>query len=258
MKAIILAGGSPSAVSEQDERIPKPMAEIGGHPIIWHIMKHLSHYGIDEFIICAGYRSEVIKEYFSKFYIYNSDITVDLGNDSVEIINKQTENWKVTVLDTGIKSSVTSRIKKAIPYIGNEDFIVTYGDCVSDMNLSEMIAYHHEMKKTVTISVAHPIGRSVNIPIDEYGNYAIIEDTRDNTKSWIDACVFIFSPNISGYLDVDSDFIHEDIIPRLARDNQVATFRHDGFWSSMETFRDRSRLDNLWKKNRAPWKVWNE
>lgn len=256
MKAVILAGGSASTISDE-EKIPKPMAEVGGYPILWHIMKSISSYGITEFVICSGYKSEIIKRYFAEYYMYQSDILVDLEKNEIEVLKKKKENWKVTVLDTGLNASVTERIKRAMPYVGEERFFLSYGDCVSDIDINVMLQEHQKSKKQCTISVAHPIGRNRNIPINEAGLYDVKNDKTDN-DAWVDAGLFIFEPSIIDYLDVNSNFLFETVIPRMAANGEINTYKHEGFWSSMETKRDQSRLESKWLENAAPWKVWKD
>lgn len=255
MKVVILAGGLPSTLIEEDERVPKPMAEIGGRPILWHIMKQYSYYGYNDFIICTGYKGELIKDYFMNYYIYQSDITVDLQTNDIMIHRKQTENWKVSVIDTGIQSSITERIIKLQDYLAGESFIVSYGDCVSDIDVQKMVRMHQKEGKTATIAVTRPTGRNEILPIDDEGKWKeFAEQQRSN--SWVNACNMIFDYNIYKYIEKEHDLLDSYMIKKLADDNEIQAYRHEGFWSPMETARDKKMLETYWNENRAPWKVW--
>lgn len=256
MKAIILAGGSQSTVSDEIEGIPKPMAEIGEKPILWHIMKMLSEYGINDFIICGGYKVNVIKDYFRDFYIYQSDITVDLLNNSVTCHKNKTENWRVTVVDTGLDSGPGERLLQIKDYVKDEEFLVIHGDCVSNINIKGLIKYHKEHNKLMTLAVAKPTGRNEVLPIDEKGLYLNQEQTiLPENQAWVDACCRIFNSNIFTYLQTNSD-IGQILFRKLADNEQMICYFHDEFWCPMETKRDKVYLERLWRNNEAPWKVW--
>ncbi len=256
MKIVILAGGLQSTVSDAKEGIPKPMAEIGEKPILWHIMKMYSTYGFKDFIICGGYKVNMIKEYFTDYYIYQSDITVDLKNNKVTIHKKRTEDWNVTVVDTGVFTVPGERILKAQSYIGDEDFLVTYGDCLSDINLSELVSYHKKNKKMATIAVAKPAGRNKMLPIDREGNYLDYQDIiKVENSGWVNACCEIFTNKIFKELESISD-LEVQLFNALAKKHEIVSYRHDGFWSSMETKRDKVYLERLWQNAEAPWKIW--
>ena len=257
MKAVILAGGLPSTVIEEDEKIPKPMAEIGTQPILWHIMKQYAHFGIKDFVICGGYKVEMIKDYFRNFYIYHSDITIDLGTNEVTIHKQITEDWKVTVVDTGLHSTITERLMKIKEYIEGEDyFAVAYGDCVSNIDLSKMVEQHCSGNHIMTLAVAKPVGRNRILPIV---NGMFDDDRRGEMiaeNAWVNACSMLFYKEVFRYLE-ESESI-DSLIECLREKKLVTPFFHNGFWSPMETVRDRDVLDNLWKMNKAPWKVWEE
>ncbi len=259
MKAVILAGGLPSIVEDRYDPIPKPMAELGGKPILWHIMKNYSSQGVEEFIICAGYRGDTIKNYFMNYYLYQSDITVDLCSNEVEIHKKKTENWKVTVVDTGKESSIAQRLRMAGKFVGEEDFLVTYGDCVSDIDLHKLVMRHQSEGKAVTMTVAAPTGRSRVLPITEEGE---LSENVPRSHQFVrtDACTMVFSKNMFPYLEEfwQDDVMSERLLKRLAHEHEISLYFHEGFWSPMETFRDKKYLEHLYETNRAPWKNWEE
>ncbi len=256
MKVVILAGGLPSTVIEEDEKLPKPMVEIGGRPILWHIMKQYAHYGFRDFIICAGYKSNMIKDYFMNFYIFQSDITVNLQTNDVTIHRKQTENWNVSVIDTGLHSTTGERIKKVREYIKNETFIAAYGDCVSDINIKEMLQFHLENKKTATLAVTKPTGRNEILPINENGEFISETPSPMQHNSWVSTCNMILEPDIYEYLGQDNELLDKNMMYTLIKNQNVQAYKHEGFWSPMETVRDKKALEIYWKNNQAPWKVW--
>lgn len=259
MKAVILAGGLPSIVEDRYHPIPKPMAEIGGKPILWHIMKNYSCQGMDEFIICTGYKGDYIKNYFMNYYLYQSDVTIDLGSNSIEVHKKKTENWKVTIIDTGIASSIAQRLILAREFVENEDFLVTYGDCVSDIDICKLMGQHQAMNKAVTMAVASPIGRSRVLPITENGE---LSENAPLGHEFVrtDACTMVFSKEIFPYLEEfrQDDVMSERLMKRLTHDNRISVYFHDGFWSPMETSRDKNYLEHLYTTGEAPWKNWME
>lgn len=259
MKVIILAGGLPSTLIEEDEKMPKPMAEIGGRPILWHIMKQYSHYGYKDFVICTGYKGEVIKEYFMNFYIYQSDITVDLQTNEVEIHRKQTEDWKVSVVDTGRNSSIMERMYKAREYAGEEAVLVSYGDCLSDINIEKMVRLHKASGRIATFAAAHPVGRNKILPLDQEGNYRNAGDINRQDDAWVNACSMILEPKAFHYLGQNVPYSAADTLMEcMAREEMVQTYRHEGFWSPVETIRDKVWLEHLWETGEAPWKVWED
>ena len=257
MKAVILAGGLPSTITEEKEGIPKPMVEIGEKPIIWHIMKNLSHYGVNEFVICAGYKSEMIKNYFNDYYIYHSDITVDLKNNIIKIHKNVTEDWYVTIADTGLNSSTNERIRRVKPHIGNESFILVYGDCLSNIDISKMQETHKKNEVIATMAVARPTGRSQTINIDKNGRLGTDYLQQKVTSAWANTGTYFFSKEIFNYLE-ENDSIERQPIQNLAKKQQVITYKHDGFWRPVETKRDKEDILQLWNEGLAPWKVWQE
>lgn len=258
MKVIILAGGLPSTLIEEDEKMPKPMAEIGGRPLLWHIMKQYAHYGFNDFVICTGYKGEVIKDYFMNFYIYQSDITVDLQTNEVKVHRKQTEDWNVSIVDTGKDSSIMQRLCMIREYIGQETALVTYGDCLSDLNVGQMVAEHRKAGKAATFAVAYPTGRNEILPIGADGTYAgTAKATRKD--AWVDACSMVLEPAAFRYLEENRKLpFASTIIDCVAQKETVQMYFHEGFWSPVETVRDKTWLESLWAAGKAPWKVWEE
>lgn len=256
MKVVILAGGLPSTLIEEDEKMPKPMAEIGGRPLLWHIMKQYSSFGYNDFIICTGYKGETIKDYFMNFYIYQSDITVDLQTNEVEIHRKQTEDWKVSVIDTGLNSSVMQRLYMVKDYIGNETVLAAYGDCLSDINVRNMVKQHMSSGFIATFALAHPAGRNEILALNEDGTYEGIKVAGSNEDAWVNACSMVLEPGAFKYFAPQKDDDAPTVLERLAKMETVETYRHKGFWSPVETIRDKTWMETLWAENRAPWRVW--
>lgn len=253
MQAVILAGGNRSTISNEQEGIPKPMVEIGGKPLLWHIMKSFSTYGINEFIICGGYKVDMIKEYFMDYYIYQSDITVDLQTNTIQIHKNRTEDWKVTVVDTGLYASTGQRVARIEEYIREEQFLVTYGDCLSDIDLQMMMDCHRKYSRMVTMAVAHPTGRNEVLQLDENGAVSGHEDG-DNDHAWTDACLYIMNRKVFGVLN--GNYGLEKILrSTLAPKGELVTYKHNGFWAPVETYRDRVNMDNLWNAGIAPWYI---
>lgn len=256
MKVIILAGGLQSTIENTIEGIPKPMAEIGSKPLLWHIMKNFSAHGFRDFIVCGGYKVSLIKEYFKDFYIYQSDITVDLQKNKIELHTNITENWNVTVVDTGLYTSPGERILQVQRYIGNEDFIVTYGDCLSDIDYNNLILQHKRSNKIATISVAKPTGRNEVLPIDEEN--LLMNDglaQLPENQAWVNACCEVLKCDVFTYLERHPD-LGTSFYSALAEEKNIVTYKHMGFWSPVETKRDQARLEMLWNEKKAPWKIW--
>ena len=259
MKVIILAGGLPSTLIEEDEKLPKPMAEIGGRPLLWHIMKQYAHYGHTDFVICTGYKGEIIKDYFMNFYIYQSDITVDLQTNEVEIHRKQTEDWKVSVIDTGRDSSVVERVCMARNYVGDEPVLIVYGDCLSNIDVEKLVQYHSQSNALATFAVAHPTGRNEILSINSDGYYNSAGEMDMVKDAWVNACSMILEPEAFAYLkDKEQVLMASSLLDCLAKSGSVSTYRHAGFWSPVETIRDKVWLEGLWSKGLAPWKVWED
>lgn len=257
MKAVILAGGMGSRISEESEIRPKPMIEIGDKPILWHIMKLYSFYGIREFIICCGYKGHMIKEYFTHYDRYQSDTTLDLYNKSSMMQRTGVEPWKVTLADTGLHTLTAGRILAIRKYIGNEQFLLTYGDGVSDVNIKQLIDFHNQTGKLVTITTTQPTGRFGAIQINRETN--IIENFKEKARkdqAWVNAGFMVMNAGVFDYLGDGSEMLEASPFENLAKHKQMAAYRHDGFWSPMDTMRDKAYLEDLWQQGNAPWKVW--
>lgn len=257
MKVVILAGGMPSTIADEDEKIPKPMAEIGDKPILWHIMKQYSYYGFNDFIICAGYKSQIIKEYFMDYYIYQSDITVDLQKNEVKILRKQTEDWKVSIIDTGVHTSIAERISKIRDYI-EDSFILVYGDCVSNININTLVQCHKKKNKMATVAVARPTGRNEILNINANNEISYNEKMYNSNKAWVNACNIVLEPAALKYMEKKAKFIESGLFMKLAEIDQLTSYPHEGFWSPVETNRDKYLLNQMWNEGKAPWKVWEE
>ena len=257
MKVVILAGGLGTRLSEETRLVPKPMVEIGGKPILWHIMKIYSFYGFNDFIILTGYKSHVIKDYFVNYYQQYSDITVDMVNNSIEIHRTQTEPWKVTMLYTGQETMTGGRIKKAQPYIGNERFLLTYGDGVSDVNIQDTIEKHIQTGKTVSMTAVQPSGRFGALDISQDGAIREFKEKPQGDGDWINAGFFVCEPEVFDYIPDGDDIIFERIpLENLAKANQLQSYKHNGFWRPMDTLRDKNDLTDMWLSDSAPWAIW--
>lgn len=253
MQAVILAGGQKSTISGEQEGIPKPMVEIGGKPMLWHIMKCFSAYGINKFIVCGGYKIETIKEYFMDFYVYESDITVDLLTNTVQIHKERTEDWKVTVVDTGINTNTGGRVKQVEEYIQGDNFIVSYGDCLSNIDLEKMIKKHAESGRTATVAMARPIGRKELFSISDEDNLKrTMADNALGANAWVNANCYILNRGIFSYLQENYD-IEKRLLQDLSEANELTVYKHEGYWTAIETRRDLVEAENLWNKNMAPW-----
>ena len=256
MKVVILAGGLGTRLSEETSIKPKPMVEIGGKPILWHIMKIYSHYGFNEFIICLGYKGYLIKEYFANYFIHQSDITVDLKNNKIETHNNYAEPWKVTLVDTGDNTMTGGRILRVKDYIGNEPFMMTYGDGVADVNINEILKFHKSKNKIATVSAAQPFGRFGSLEIDKDSNVKSFIEKPNGDGKWVNAGFFILEPKVFDYIEGDSTFFEREPLEGLSKDNQLAAYHHHGFWMPMDKLSDKNELENLWSANKALWKIW--
>ena len=259
MKVVILAGGLGTRLSEETRLIPKPMVEIGGKPIIWHIMKIYSYYGFNDFVILSGYKSHVIKDYFVHYYQQYSDITVDMITNSVEIHRMQTEPWKVTILYTGQDTMTGGRIKKAQEYIGNEPFLLTYGDGVSNVNIKELIESHKASKKLCTMTAVQLQGRFGALVIKDDNMITTFMEKPKGEESWINGGFFVCEPEVFDYIPKNDSIIFEQApLENLAKDKQLNAFKHSGFWRPMDTLKDKNELTELWTSGNAPWAIWNK
>ena len=259
MKVLILAGGLGSRLSEETVLKPKPMVEIGGYPILWHIMKIYSHYGFNDFIILTGYKSHVIKDYFVNYYQLYSDLTVDLTTNQVTIHKTRQEPWKVTMLYTGQDTMTGGRIKKAKPYINNEPFLLTYGDGVSDVDISKLVADHKASGKLITMTAVKPSGRFGALVIDRQDTITSFMEKPKGDGAWINGGFFVCQPEVMNYIDDRDDTIFERApLETLAREGQLHAFKHEGFWQPMDTLKDKTQLTDLWHSGKAPWKKWED
>lgn len=259
MKVVILAGGLGTRISEESHLKPKPMIEVGGRPILWHIMKIYSHFGFNDFVICCGYKSYVIKEYFNNYYLHSSDITFDFRHEnSIVVHNNIAEPWKVTLVDTGLETMTGGRIKRVRDYLKNdESFLLTYGDGVSNVNITELVKFHKNHGKIATLTSIQPSGRFGVLDIDENQTVLRFDEKPDSDGTWINGGFFVFNKEIFDYIDGDMTYLEREPLNRLANERQLAAFEHTGFWRPMDTLRDNQYLDQLWNENRAPWKLWN-
>ncbi|MDC0857253.1 glucose-1-phosphate cytidylyltransferase [Rickettsiales bacterium] len=257
MKAVILAGGLGTRLSEETNLKPKPMVEIGGKPILWHIMKIYSTHGINDFVICLGYKGYVIKEYFTNYFHHMSDLTVDFKNNNIEIHNNKSEPWRVTLVDTGETSMTGGRIARIKPYIENDSaFCLTYGDGVSDVNITELVNFHKQHKKLATLTAVQPAGRFGILEIDQN----IVTDFKEKPKgdgSYINGGFFVLSPKALDYIqDGDKTVWEQSPLNNIAADRELMNYKHHGFWQPMDTLRDKNYLEGLWNDGKAPWKIW--
>lgn len=258
MKVVIFAGGLGTRISEETDIRPKPIVEIGGKPILWHIMKIYSHYGFNDFIICLGYKGYVIKEYFMNYFLHNSDITIDLKNNSTEILGSNAEAFKVTLVETGLDTKTAGRLKKVQKYIGKEDFMLTYGDGVSDVNLKELLAFHKKHNKAATVTAIQMDARFGGLDLNGNGEVLSFREKAKDESKWINGGFFILKPEIFNYLEGDMDNMmwEDEPLEKLTHNNELVAFRHTGFWKCMDALRDKIELEELWKENKAKWKVW--
>lgn len=260
MKVLILAGGLGTRLSEETKIIPKPMVEIGSRPILWHIMKIYSHWGFNDFIILTGYQSHIIKDYFINYYNRYSDITVDLANDTVEVHKTRTEPWKVTMLYTGRNAMTGARIKKAQKYVGNEPFLLTYGDGVSDVNIKEVIESHKKSGKLITMTAVQPTGKFGAIAIDKDNSITSFKEKPKGDDSWINGGYFVCENEVFNYIKENDDSVvfEKEPLENLAHDGKLNAYKHKGFWRPMDMLKDKNDLNEMWHNGRAPWKVWEK
>jgi len=258
MKVVIFAGGLGTRISEETDTRPKPMVEIGGKPILWHIMKIYSHYGFNDFIICLGYKGYVIKEYFMHYFLHNSDITIDVANNKMEIHDTNTEAFKVTLVETGANTKTAGRLRQVQKYIGDEDFMLTYGDGVSDIKIDKLLEFHKAHRKIATVTAVQLDARFGGMDLAENGEViSFREKVKDESKS-INAGFFVLRPDVFKYLEGNvTDMMWEDEpLEKLTLDNQLVAYRHKGFWKCMDALRDKIELEELWQNNKAKWKLW--
>jgi glucose-1-phosphate cytidylyltransferase len=257
MKVVLFAGGFGTRISEESNLKPKPMIEIGGKPILWHIMKQYSHYGYNDFVILLGYKSYVIKEYFANYFLHQSDVTIDLTTNGMEIHNNSSEPWKVTLVDTGLKSMTGGRIKRAQKYIGDEPFMLTYGDGVSNIDIKKLVEFHKEHKGALTMTSVQPEGRFGALDIDDAGKVCSFIEKPKGDGHWINAGFFVCEPKVFDYItEGDTTVFEQTPLVNLAKDGEINAYKHSGFWKPMDTLRDKVSLNEMYDKGQAPWTVW--
>jgi glucose-1-phosphate cytidylyltransferase len=256
LKVLLLAGGFGTRLSEETDIRPKPMVEIGGKPILWHIMKTYSHYGFNDFVILLGYKGYYIKEYFANYFLHQSDVTIDLANNSMEVHNSSSEPWKVTLIDTGIDTLTGGRIKRAKDYIGDEKFLLTYGDGVGDIDIAELVKFHENHGKLITMTATQPDGRFGAIDIGDNSRVESFLEKPRGDGSWINGGYFVCEPKVLDYIDGDETIFEREPLEKLAKEGELFTFKHHGFWKPMDTLRDKNELNKMWSSGKARWKVW--
>lgn len=257
MKVVILAGGFGTRISEESHLKPKPMIEIGGRPILWHIMKTYSHFGFSDFIICLGYKGYCIKEYFAHYFLHESDVTFDFRNMNERIIhNHSAEPWTVTLINTGMETMTGGRVKRVQQYIGDEPFLLTYGDGVADVNIPNLVAYHKTHGKLATVTSVQPGGRFGALNLGNLNEVRGFQEKPKGDGSWINGGFFVMEPKVFDYIDGDTTTLEKEPLERLAKEGELLAYKHSGFWQPMDTLRDKIQLEELWKSGHAPWKVW--
>jgi glucose-1-phosphate cytidylyltransferase len=256
MKAVLLAGGLGTRLTEETTLKPKPMVEVGGMPILWHIMKIYSAHGVNDFIICAGYRGYAIKEYFANYFLHMSDITFDMSENFMQVHNRRAEPWRVTVVDTGESTMTGGRLRRVKDYLGDSTFCFTYGDGVSDVNVSETLAFHRRHGKIATLVAVQPPGRYGALAIDLSGGVQNFQEKPSGDGGWINGGFFVLEPRAIDYIAGDATAWEREPLENLAKDRQLSAYKHEGFWRPMDTLRDKLQLEDLWSSGAAPWKTW--
>jgi len=256
MKVVILAGGRGTRITEETTSIPKPMIEIGGRPILWHIMKMYSHYGFNDFVICLGYKGYVIKEYFANYFLHSADIALDLEKNKMEVLGSKAEPWKVFLIDTGLHTETGGRIKRIKEHVGKSTFMLTYGDGIGDVDIKESVAFHKRNGQLATITAVQQAGRFGALDMTESQQVNSFVEKPRGDNFWINGGFFVLQPEIFEYLKDDSTVWEKDPLENLAKDNELNAYKHKGFWKCMDTLRDKIELENLWNRNISPWKIW--
>lgn len=256
MKVVLLAGGLGTRLSEETVLRPKPMVEIGGMPILWHIMKIYSAHGYNDFIVCLGYKGYVVKEYFANYFLHKSDVTIDLKGNSMEVHDSQAEPWKITLVDTGNDSMTGGRIKRIKQHVGNQPFMVTYGDGVSDVNITELVNYHQSKGKLCTVTSVQPSGRFGAINLNDDDSVDSFMEKPKGDGAWINGGFFVCEPGVFDYIDGDSTIWEREPMEKIAEDKQMVAYKHNGFWKPMDTLRDKHELEEDWTQKKAKWKIW--
>jgi glucose-1-phosphate cytidylyltransferase len=258
MKVVILAGGFGTRISEESDNKPKPMIEIGGKPILWHIMKIYSSYGFNDFVVCCGYKGYVIKDYFHHYYMHQADMTVDLGRNTIEYHNSMSEPWCITLVDTGLETMTGGRIKRVEPYIGEEPFMLTYGDGVSDVDIAALLAFHKKSGRLATLTAVQPSGKFGALEIGPENSINSFKEKPRGDGAWINGGFFVCQPEVFSYItDGDSTVWERGPLEALAKEGQLGAYKHEGFWQPMDMLRDKNELEKLWASGKAPWKRWS-
>lgn len=257
MKVVILAGGFGTRISEESHLKPKPMIEIGGRPILWHIMKIYSSYGFNDFVVCLGYKGYSIKEYFAHYFLHESDITFDFKNENHQVTHYHTaEPWTVTLVNTGNETMTGGRLKRVSKHLGNEPFMLTYGDGVANVDIQKLVSYHHRHGKLVTVTSIQPSGRFGALEIDDSNEVQGFQEKPQGDGAWINGGFFVMQPEVLKYIEGDETVLEKEPLERLAREGNLVAYKHTGFWQPMDTLRDKNLLEDLWKSGQAPWKLW--
>jgi glucose-1-phosphate cytidylyltransferase len=257
MKAVILAGGLGSRLAEETSARPKPMVEIGGRPILWHIMKIYSHYGVNDFIVCLGYKGYMIKEFFANYFLHNADVTIDLAKNKIETHAAACEPWRVTLVDTGADSMTGGRLKRVLRFLENEEaFCLTYGDGVADVNIADLIRFHRSNGKLVTVTATQAVGKFGALQIDASHQVTSFSEKPKGDGLWVSGGFFVLSPKVGAYIEGDSTIWERAPLETLTREGQVSAYRHAGFWQPMDTLHDKNLLESLWARGSPPWKIW--
>jgi glucose-1-phosphate cytidylyltransferase len=256
MKVVLLAGGLGTRLSEETVLKPKPMVEIGGMPILWHIMKIYAAHGFNDFVVCLGYKGYVVKEYFANYFLHKSDVTIDMSDNSIKVHDSQAEPWKITLVDTGNESMTGGRIKRIQPHVGNEPFMLTYGDGVSDVNITELVKFHQSHGKHCTVTAVQPSGRFGALNLAEDQTVQSFMEKPKGDGAWINGGFFVCQPEVFDYIDGDSTIFEKEPMEKIAADGEMKAFHHSGFWKPMDTLRDKHELEEDWSNNVAKWKIW--
>lgn len=256
MKVVILAGGFGTRITEESHLKPKPMIEIGEQPILWHIMKYYSCFGFNDFIICLGYKQYIVKEYFADYFLHTSDITFDLANNKMEVHNNYSEPWKVTLVDTGLNTMTGGRVRRIRDYVGDEEFMLTYGDGLSDVNLNDLLAFHKKHKKTATITTVN-IGQAKGVlTMDPEGEIKSFREKSDNDGAIVNGGFMVMGPKVFDYIEGDETVLEKEPLQNLVKRGELMGYYHEGFWQCMDTQREKKKLEDLWQSNKAPWRIW--
>jgi glucose-1-phosphate cytidylyltransferase len=256
MKVVLLAGGLGTRLAEETDVRPKPMVEIGGMPILWHIMKIYSSYGYHDFVICLGYKGYLIKEYFANYFLHQSDVTISLKDNGVKVHTSQAESWNITLVDTGNETMTGGRIKRIQPHIGNEPFMITYGDGLSDVNIKNLVNFHHQHQKLCTVTTVQPSGRFGSLEMDANHSVVSFLEKPKGDGAWINGGFFVCQPEVFAYLTNDKTVFEQEPMEKLAKNGNMMAFKHEGFWRPMDTLKDKNDLNALWNQHQAPWKIW--